>query len=168
LKKVVIDTGPLLAFAKAGIVDALKNLFKQLIIIGEVYIEVFSKKSPENNIIKENIGKFIQVHDLHELIRIDDEKIKEAVQMLDEGEKSSILLSHFLIKDMNKVLLIIDEKSGRKAAGKLGIPVVGTVWLLKTLQQGGWIDDAVLVSKEMRKKGYHLSDALIDYLINNE
>lgn len=105
MKKVVIDTGPLLAFAKAGIVDALKNLFKQLIITGEVYIEVFSKKSPENNSIKENIGKFIQVHGLHELIRIDDKKIKETVQMLDDGEKSSILLSHVLIKDKNQVLM---------------------------------------------------------------
>jgi predicted nucleic acid-binding protein len=96
-------------------------------ITGEVYIEVFSKKSPENNSIKENIGKFIQVQDFHELIRIDDKKIKETVQMLDDGEKSSILLSHVLIEEKHKVLLIIDEKSGRKAAGKLGIPVVGTV-----------------------------------------
>jgi pentatricopeptide repeat protein len=168
LKKVIIDTGPLLAFAKAGIVNTLKNLFEQLIITGEVYIEVFSKKSPENNSIKENIGKFIQVQDFHELIRIDDKKIKETVQMLDDGEKSSILLSHVLIEDKHKVLLIIDEKSGRKAAGKLGIPVVGTVWLLKTLKKGGWIDDAVKVSREMKRKGYYLSDALIDYLINDK
>jgi predicted nucleic acid-binding protein len=55
LKKVIIDTGPLLAFAKAGILNVLKKLFKQLIITGEVYIEVFSKKSPENDSIKENI-----------------------------------------------------------------------------------------------------------------
>jgi len=163
LKKVVIDTGPLLAFAKAGKVNALKNLFKQLIITQEVYIEVFSKRSPENYSIKEHIGRFIEVR---ELSQIDDKKVKKAVQMLDEGEKSSILLSHSLIEDRKKVLLIIDEKSGRKAAGKLGIPVVGTVWLLKHLEKGGWINDAVEVCKEMRKQGYHLSDALIDYLIN--
>ncbi len=163
MKKVVIDTGPLLAFAKAGIVDVLKNLFKQLIITEEVYIEVLSKKSPENDSIKEHIGRFIEVRKLNQ---IDDKKIKEAVQILDDGEKSSILLSHDLIEDKNKVLLIIDEKSGRKAAGKLGIPVVGTVWLLKHLEKGGWIDDAVKISREMRKKGYYLSDALIDYLIN--
>lgn len=46
----------------------------------------------------------------------------------------------------------------------MGIPVVGTVWLLKTLEKGGGIDDAVKISKEMRNKGYYLSDALIDYL----
>jgi predicted nucleic acid-binding protein len=164
LKKVIIDTGPLLAFAKAGILNVLKKLFKQLIITGEVYIEVFSKKSPENNSIKENIGGFIEVRELRELNQIDNEKIKETVQLLNDGEKSSILLSYTLIEDRNEVLLIIDEKSGRKAAEKLGISVVGTVWLLKTLEKRGWIDDAVKISKEMRKKGYYLSDALIDYL----
>jgi predicted nucleic acid-binding protein len=163
LKKVVIDTGPLLAFAKAGKINTLKNLFKQLIITGDVYIEVFSKKSPENDSIKEHIGKFIEVRELNQ---IDDKKIKEAVQILDDGEKSSILLSHDLIEAGNKVLLIIDERSGRKVAMELRIPVVGTVWLLKHLEEGGWIEDAVRVSKEMRKKGYYLSDALIDYLIN--
>jgi pentatricopeptide repeat protein len=164
LKKVIIDTGPLLAFAKAGILNALKKLFKQLIITGEVYIEVFSKKSPENDSIKENIGGFIEVRELRELNQIDNKKIKETVQLLNDGEKSSILLSYTLIEDRNKVLLIIDEKSGRKAAEKLGISMVGTVWLLKTLEKRGWIDDAVKVSKEMKKKGYYLSDALIDYL----
>jgi pentatricopeptide repeat protein len=164
LKKVIIDTGPLLAFAKAGILNVLKKLFKRLIITGEVYIEVFSKKSPENDSIKENIGGFIKVRELRELNQIDNKKIKETVQLLNDGEKSSILLSYTLIEDRNKVLLIIDEKSGRKAAEKLGISVVGTVWLLKTLEKRGWIDDAVKVSKEMKKKGYYLSDALIDYL----
>ena len=164
MKKVIIDTGPLLAFAKVGILNALKNLFKQLIITGEVYIEVFSKKSPENDSIKENIGGFIEVREIRELNQIDNKKIKETVQLLNDGEKSSILLSYALIEDRNKVLLIIDEKSGRKAAGELGISVVGTVWLLKTLKKRGWIDDAVKVSKEMKKKGYYLSDALIDYL----
>jgi predicted nucleic acid-binding protein len=109
----VIDTGPLLAFAKTGIIDVLKNLFKQLIITGEVYIEVFSKKSPENGSIKKYIGGFIEVRDLRELNQIDNKKIKETVQMLDDGEKSSILLSYALIENRNKVLLIIDEKSGR-------------------------------------------------------
>jgi pentatricopeptide repeat protein len=164
LKKVIIDTGPLLAFAKAGILNVLKKLFKQLIITGEVYIEVFSKKSPENDSIKENIGGFIEVRELRELNQIGNEKIKESVQLLNDGEKSSILLSYTLIEDRHKVLLIIDEKAGRKAAEKLGISVVGTVWLLKTLEKRGWIDDAVKVSKEMKKKGYYLSDALIDYL----
>ena len=164
MKKVIIDTGPLLAFAKAGILNVLKKLFKQLIITGEVYIEVFSKKSPENDSIKENIGGFIEVRELRELNQIGNEKIKESVQLLNDGEKSSILLSYTLIEDRHKVLLIIDEKAGRKAAEKLGISVVGTVWLLKTLEKRGWIDDAVKVSKEMKKKGYYLSDALIDYL----
>ena len=164
MKKVIIDTGPLLAFAKAGILDVLKKLFKQLIITGEVYIEVFSKKSPENDSIKENIGGFIEVRELRELNQIDNKKVKETVQLLDDGEKSSIILSYILIEDRNKVLLIIDEKSGRKAAGKLGISVVGTVWILKTLEKRGWIDDAVEVSGEMKKRGYYLSDALIDYL----
>ncbi|UCH96382.1 MAG: DUF3368 domain-containing protein [Candidatus Aminicenantes bacterium] len=164
MKKVIIDTGPLLAFAKAGILNVLKKLFNQLIITGEVYIEVFSKKSPENDSIKENIGGFIEVRELRELNQIDNKKIKETVQLLNDGEKSSILLSYTLIEDRNKVLLIIDEKSGRKAAEKLGIYVVGTVWLLKTLEKRGWIDDAVKVFNEMKKKGYYLSDALIDYL----
>lgn len=164
MKKVIIDTGPLLAFAKAGILNVLKKLFKQLIITGEVYIEVFSKKSPENDSIKENIGGFIEVRELRELNQIDNEEIKETVQLLNDGEKSSILLSYTLVEDRHKVLLIIDEKAGRKAAEKLGISVVGTVWLLKTLEKRGWIDDAVKVSKEMKKQGYYLSDALIDYL----
>jgi predicted nucleic acid-binding protein len=164
LKKVIIDTGPLLAFAKTGILNILENLFKQLIITREVYIEVFSKKSPENESIKENIGGFIEVRDLGKLNKIDNKKIKETVQLLNDGEKSSLLLSYALIEERNKVLLIIDEKSGRKAAEKLGIPVVGTVWLLKTLEKRGWIKDAVKVSKEMKKRGYYLSDALIDYL----
>ena len=144
--------------------DALKNLFSRLIITGDVYIEIFSKKSPENDSIKKHIGGFIEVRDLRDLDQTDNKKLMETVQMLDDGEKSSILLSFALIEGRNKVLLIIDEKSGRKAAEKLGIPVVGTAWLLKTLEKEGWIDDAVKVSKEMRNKGYYLSDALIEYL----
>lgn len=84
--------------------------------------------------------------------------------MLGDGEKSSILLALKHTKKKDNVLLIIDEKLGRKIAERLGIQVIGSIGLLKYLEGKGWIKDAAAIAETMRENGYFFSDALIDYL----
>jgi len=161
LKKIVFDTSPLLAFAKIDRIDTLKAIFKQLLITNEVYIEIFSKSSPENIFVKEEIGKFIKVIQVKEPV---DKTVNQVLQILDDGERSAVQLSYEFLKAKKKVLLIIDEKLGRRVSEQLGIPIMGSIGLLKYMEKQGVIDNSLTIAKAMRDNGYFFSDALLEHL----
>lgn len=60
----------------------------------------------------------------------------ELQQQLDPGEASAIALA----KVLGDCLLIVDEAKGRRVAGSLGIPIIGTLGVLLRAKEAGLID----------------------------
>lgn len=151
--KMVSDTGPLIALAKADLLHLLNTLFDKVAIPPAVYHELSAKTGEEAKRLDAAIGDYIIVTDNSasptELLRV--------VQGLGPGEENAIALAVELGTG-----IIIDDKLGRAAARVLDLTVTGTVGVLVEAKRAGLVSDIRSVLENMRSHGYYFSDSLID------
>ena len=72
------------------------------------------------------------------------------------GEAEAIALAY-----QHRALLLMDDALGRRAAVRLGIPLVGTAGIVVRAKQNGYVDAALPILHEMRRNGYWLSHDLL-------
>ena len=58
-------------------------------------------------------------------------------------------------------MLLIDDRAGRQAARKLGVPVTGLVGLLLLAKEKGLVDCVGPLIEGLRESGYWLSDGIV-------
>ncbi len=100
---------------------------------------------------------------LHVLTPAKNFNIENKLLLLDEGEKSAILLGKEL-----QATLLIDEKRGRSVAQHLEVRILGTAGLLLRAYQKGLIIDLHICIEEMKNQGYRLSERLIEGILSHE
>ena len=61
---------------------------------------------------------------------------------LGKGESEAILAAKHFVDTGSTTRCVLDEPAARKIAGRLGIPVVGTIGLLRTLETAGLVATA--------------------------
>jgi len=148
----ISDTSPLIALKHAGVLEKLSLLFQRIIISPSVMRELSVKEKE----YYQNLN-FLSVEEPR------DKRIVAALKtIVDEGEAEAIALA---LERSN--LLIIDDLKGRKLARRLGLKIIGTLGLLKTLKLKGLIEEIKPVIEELRKKGFYLSNDLIDKLLRD-
>ncbi|MGI8884972.1 MAG: DUF3368 domain-containing protein, partial [Pyrinomonadaceae bacterium] len=64
-----------------------------------------------------------------------------------------------LAEELNADVLVMDERSGREAALKRNLPVVGTLGLLERAAEKGLIDFSATL-QELKSNGFFMSPAL--------
>ncbi len=146
------NTGRLIGLAKINRLDILQKLFSQVEIPPAVQRELLSGGRPETDLIVKALGDFIQVIAL----ALFSPAVKLATYRLGLGEQEAIALAH-----QRGALLLIDDRAGRIAARKLGIPVTGLAGILIEAKKAGIVSQVVSSLNEIRKRGYWLSDELI-------
>ena len=155
---VVSDSTPLISLMKAGQLDVLKSLYREILIPDAVYSEltVNDRFSDEMETIRQ--CAFIRV------VSVKDRKTVDVLQRttgLDLGESEAIVYA-----DDNKAdILLIDEKAGRRVARTLGLHIQGTIGVL--LQA---YDQHLLTAKEisgaiekLRNSKRHISEEMFLY-----
>lgn len=156
--KVVSDTGPLIGLAKANLLSILQAMGLEVIVPPMVHRELLSKIGNESQQIEAALNDFIQTVDPKPM----DKTLETVLLHLDEGEKQAVSLAYSTKQD---ILLLIDDKVGRRAAKKLNIPVTGLVGLLIMAKEKGLIANIEQVLNKIRNNGYWLSDEIIDFAI---
>jgi len=152
--KIVADTGPIIGLAKIGQIFLLKKLAKEVLIPPIVHKELYGKIGFESDQIGQALNDFIHVVELSS----SESNIDESLSNLGEGEKQSILLASAFKKN---VVLLIDDKAGRRAADILNIKKIGLVGMLILAQKRGFIDNMGALLRELRDTGYWISDEVI-------
>jgi predicted nucleic acid-binding protein len=152
--RIVADTGPIIALAKVGKISLLKSIAGEVLIPPMVYKELFGKIGSESNEIDRALNTFIR---LKREITL-DEATEMALADLGEGEKQAIGLASNLGED---VLLLIDDRAGRRVAEKLNIATTGLVGLLVVAKEMGFVESVGPLIEDLRHNGYWLSDDLI-------
>ncbi len=61
-----------------------------------------------------------------------------------------------------ELILLLDDRAGRKAAQKLGLPTTGLIGILILAKEKGLISEVSSLLEELRNKGYWLGDSLIE------
>lgn len=107
----VADTGPLIALAKIGKIQLLKNLVWQVVYIPpRVHKELWGKIGPESDAIEAALTEFIQVST--------PKSVNSAIDIitaeLGEGEKQVIRLGASIQQDVQKNLLNIRNSWQKK------------------------------------------------------
>lgn len=155
-KRLVSNTGPLIALSGIGELEILNKLFDQVMIPRSVYEELTAGLSA---ILSDR-----EAFKFAEWIRIVDlPKHPELLltRMLDAGEASVIQLA-----SEYDATILMDERKGRKIAGDVyGLPVIGTAGLLILAKRAGLINEAVPLLVSMRKNGYWIDEEILDFVM---
>ncbi|MCM1125383.1 MAG: DUF3368 domain-containing protein [Lachnospiraceae bacterium] len=153
MRKVVVNTTPLIALSHVGQLELLRRLYGEIIIPEAVYRELSAK---EESICKKAVdGAF-------NWIRVDKIKNQMAKAMyktqLHDGEVEVMILAKEIVADV----VIIDDANAKKHAKYLGLPVTGTLGVLIKAKQKCYIDELKPILQQMVENGIYISQNLVE------
>lgn len=91
------------------------------------------------------------------VVEVDRQSMHEFDRIIGAGEAAAILLCRQIGADR----LIMDDLRGRREAQSRGISVIGSVGVLLTGKQKGWIGAIRPRLRDMLEVGIHLSPSLV-------
>ncbi|MBW1796754.1 MAG: DUF3368 domain-containing protein [Deltaproteobacteria bacterium] len=153
--KIISDTGPIIGLAKIGKISLLKSIADEVLIPPMVHRELFAKVGTEADQIDWALNDFIRIEKAVTLDTVTERVLAD----LGEGEKQVIALASNLEKD---IVLLLDDHAARGVAEKLNIPMIGLIGLLLISKEKGLVQNVVSLIEELRKKGYWLSEDVIE------
>lgn len=138
----VVDASALIALEKINLLDILCRLYVKIIVpeavfneFGTLTIDCHSVKKVESPLVR------LLTTDLN----------------LGKGESEAIALA----KEMG-TRVIIDDLKARKVAETLELNVTGTIGILLKAENMALIDSAYDTARELKEKGFYVSDQLLD------
>lgn len=153
MRKVVVNTTPLIALSHVGQLDILKKLYGEITIPKAVYEELSAKA---DSICKKAVDNSL------DWIRIENIQNQMAKSMyktqLHDGEVEVMILSLEIGADV----VIIDDANAKKHAKYLELPVTGTLGVLIKAKQEGYVDELKPILYQMVENGIYISQRLID------
>lgn len=139
-KIVIADTSCLISLYNANILDLLEKLFSEVII---------------TSIIKEEFGqplpKWIKIKNPESNLHVEN-----LCLTLDRGEASAIALA----MENGNYKIIIDEKKGRNLASSLGIQTTGTIAILISASEKGYLKNLMATIDVLMLNDFRLSKRL--------
>ena len=147
---VVGDASVLIALERIGHQPLLHALYGQVHVPDAVWREVFEPISSTHS--TPEVPPWIVRH------RVRDPSVGDSLRgQLDRGEIEAILLARELVADF----LLIDERLGRQAARRFGIPVRGLLGVLADARRHGQIPALAPLLRQLRDHGFWISDELM-------
>jgi predicted nucleic acid-binding protein len=148
---IVADTGPIIAFARIGRLDLLRQVVGELVIPTAVYEEL-TGRGPERPGAAEVIrGEWIRQH-----LVGDQTSVAQLPPVLHAGEREAIVLAEEL-----QAQLLIDEQRGRNIATARGVTVMGSLRILIEAKRRGLVDRAQPLLEAMLSVGYWIDEELL-------
>ncbi len=137
--RVLVDSSTLIALAKIGKLNVLENVFGEICITIRIKEEILGTESPETEVFKEAIKKWIQVIDY------EGDAVELRKYGLDSGEASLFLAAS------KEDRLVLDEANARRFAESKGLKFTGLIGLLVA---------AVKTNKLTKEKGLETLNTL--------
>ncbi|MDR3012865.1 MAG: DUF3368 domain-containing protein [Chitinispirillales bacterium] len=145
---VIADTSCLIALASAEVLDILPRLYSRIVITESIRDEYMGE-----------LPSWIEVS------AVSDPKYQRVLErILDKGEASAIALAVSL-KNVEDVLLILDDLKARKEAKGLGFKVTGTLGILFRARQDGLIPALKPYTDKLQSTGFRISTIVIGELL---
>lgn len=146
---VVSDASPIVALARIGRLDLLRDLYHRVLVPGAVHQEVRAGSAGIEAILA---ATWIEPHEA-----ADQPLIDRLARQLDRGEAEAIALTIEYRAD----LLLMDERRGRRVAVEFGLRVVGTLAVLVAAKERGFVTAVAPLIDEMTQSGsFRVADDL--------
>lgn len=138
---VIVDASVLIALEKINLLPVLCKIYKEIILPDAVVSEF-------GNI---NIG-------CHSVRKVESKLINILMRDLNlgRGESEVIALAY-----ETKYKVLIDDLKARKVAEDLGLSLSGSIGVLLKAEKLGLIDSALKKTRELKEKGFHVSNELL-------
>ena len=150
MRKVIVNSTPLISLCKVGLLDLLKKQYGEITIPEAVFQEV----SRKNDIVREQISSSDWIH----IEKIRETKSRRMYKAkLHDGEVEVMILAQ---EHEGEHLVVIDDGPARKTADYLGLTLTGTIGVLIKAKINGHIDAVMPVIKEMERNGIYISNDL--------
>lgn len=157
---IVSNTTPIVCFLKIGRLDILENIFNEITISQAVYEELTAKpdETKEISILKES-----------SLFKIKPVENKFAVSLLqkqvglDLGESESIVLA----QELKAIILLMDERKGRRVAVENGISISGTLGVLVKAKQMNLVKEIRPLLNELITKDIRIGNNLLKKVLES-
>ncbi|ORX22952.1 nucleotide-binding protein [Thermoanaerobacterium sp. PSU-2] len=150
MRKVVLNSTPIIILRNIGRMDLLKQLYENVYIPYGVYEEV-------------NIVENCQIEDFIKIVKIKNEEAKQFFPTsLHKGEVEVMILA----KEINADLCIIDDYLARQHSKSLGLVVSGTLGILVKAKEKGIIKRVKPVVDDMIRKGFYIDKKLYNEILN--
>lgn len=153
----IADSGPLIALAKLGLLDLPARLFGRVVMPVTVFAECQAQAWLAD---AEAIRAAVEGGNLEVLADIDWPADVETPR-LDAGEMAVLSLATLL-----GATVLMDERRGREAAQKLGLPVVGVCGLLLKANRLGGIGALAPLLERLHPEGYFISPELTAHVLS--
>jgi len=153
MARIIVDAGPLIAFARVNQTDLFRQLFGEVCITSSVQQECMAKPCAEHEALR-----VVMQEDWLNVCN----PVAHAQPLslsLGDGERDSI---HLALEDTPGSLLVMDDFLARKQAIRLGLFVMGTVRMLDIAEQRDLISSAEMVISDMSNHGYRISTAILE------
>lgn len=150
---VVSDSGPLIALAGCGQLELLVAVFETIHVPQVVLDETTADLSRPGAV---DIAAFVQTSaQVHQ--NRNDGTYVAAVAYLDEGEAQALSLARTL-----GCGVLMDERRGRRAATRQGVPLFGVLGVLLQAKRIGKLEHIAPALTRMQANGYRISQSLVD------
>lgn len=152
----VVDSGPLIAFARIGQLSLLPQLSSRVIIPPAVWHEVtISSDAPGAYEVRQLTWLAIQSPDM--LL------VEPLTILIDRGESEVIALARTLPNSV----VVLDDARARRVAERLNIARIGTVGLLRRAKLMGLITLLRPQLEALQANGIYIRQALIDAVLTD-
>ena len=159
---VVSDATPIISFLKINRLDILNKLFGEVLLPEAVYEQLTSNSAFQEEAERVKACVFFKKVFVSNNDTVD---MLMRVTGLDLGESEAIVYS-----DENKSdLLIVDEVRARHVAASMKLRITGTIGILIVANENGLLnkDDAIECVNILRKPNRHISETLLNSVIEN-
>lgn len=152
MRKVVVNTTPLIALSHVGQLDLLRRLYGEIIIPEAVYRELSVKTE---SVCKKAVDSSL---DWIQIGKIKNQLAKSMYKtQLHDGEVEVMILS----KEIGADVVIIDDANAKKHAKYLDLPVIGTLGILIKARQKGYVEELKPILDQMVQNGIYISQSVI-------
>ena len=156
MRRVVVNSTPLLVLGNIGQLDILCKMYEEIIIPEAVYQEVTEKDDAASQAIRA-AGNWIKV----EAIQNPNEYALYRAR-LHAGEVETMILAQ---QSPKADLIVLDDNAARKTAEFLGLTVTGTVGILLKAKQKGIITQIKPLLNEIMQNGFFISNSLLQMIL---
>ena len=152
MRKVIVNSTPIIALSKVGLLQLLREMYGEVTIPQAVYDEVTRK----NDVAKKEIINSPWIH----RERVADNSARRMyMAKLHDGEVEVMMLAQEHGPDH---LVVIDDNAARKTAEYLGLRLTGTVGVIIRAKELGLVDSVMSIVRKMESSGIYFSDGLMD------
>ncbi len=160
MKLIVADSGPLIVFARAELLDVVKQVAGEILVPEIVFFECSQDPA------KPGARAVIEAHRKRLFTVIPEKRAGglpevRKVANLDAGELAVIALAI-----SKRCPVLIDERLGRDVAALNGLTVIGSAGILVAAKKRGLIDQVAPILTAWRDWRYFLSPALIQTVLS--